>query len=456
MKYFFQKAFAFGAAVMMLAATACTSDNDEPTPVQPGGENGTEASGRIVMKLNMERGIYDDEPATRSAEKWEKDDMLFITFYTNVGDEFETSQVVSGYGTAVYDGTSTWTLDYNGKLSENVSSTCSVVYVENAKAATAQVVTLNEASAIYEDKGGKYLFDGESMSITGSMTPKTGRMRFAGEDGEITVTGISHYATYDVTKGTYQLDPNPTVTLKVEKGYTPYVYGQFEDATEPRLVMLTEEYAFTRLIRTSMFQAGESGYMTIPTKDAHQGWQNNATYKVGGVEFTMIPVEKENGGYFMIAETEMTFQLANKINSSVTTTSTEYPYVGSYTNATTLITSLNEKLGLQFRFPTTAEWQFAYKGGLKSQNYTYAGSDNIDDVAWYKTNSGGTYHFVKSKLPNELGIYDMAGNAWEWVLKTSTTTEYYSYGGYYNSTLANCLYTSSSTSQSYTTLRLAY
>ena len=63
-----------------------------------------------------------------------------------------------------------------------------------------------------------------------------------------------------------------------------------------------------------------------------------------------------------------------------------------------------------FRLPTREEWYFAAKGGLKSQNYKYAGSNDLDEVAWYYSNSGRHTHEVGLKKPNELGLYDMNGN----------------------------------------------
>ena len=78
------------------------------------------------------------------------------------------------------------------------------------------------------------------------------------------------------------------------------------------------------------------------------------------------------------------------------------------------ITTLNQMTGMNFRLPTEAEWEYAARGGNKSKGYKYAGSNAIDDVAWYNSNAYSQTHVVATKAPNELGIYDMSGNVYEW------------------------------------------
>lgn len=161
------------------------------------------------------------------------------------------------------------------------------------------------------------------------------------------------------------------------------------------------------------------------------------SFTVGNVSFKMIRIE--HGTFMMGATPEMDCPNDNEKPVHEVTISKDY-YMGetqvtqelwqvvmgnnpsyfkgnnnpvekiSWNDCQEFIKKLNALTGKQFRLPTEAEWEYAARGGNKSLHTQYSGSDDIDSVAWYD----GKTHLVAKKSPNELGLYDMSGNVWEW------------------------------------------
>ena len=165
------------------------------------------------------------------------------------------------------------------------------------------------------------------------------------------------------------------------------------------------------------------------------------TFTVNGVTFTMVLVEggtftmgalddEADASYnekpahevtlssYSIGETEVTQALWLAVMGSnpsrFTGDLTRPVECVSWDDSQTFIIQLNQLTGRTFRLPTEAEWEFAARGGNKSNGYKYAGGNDLNEVAWYRGYSSSKSHPVASKAPNELGLYDMSGNVFEW------------------------------------------
>ena len=241
---------------------------------------------------------------------------------------------------------------------------------------------------------------------------------------------------------TAQVDPRAEIQGLLDRGNCKGAQKYYDDAIEVGLIG-SRDYILEQQIADCK---GEP----VPSPPTNNN-DGDLTFTVKGVTFTMKYVE---GGTFQmggndresdddekpihsvtlssyyICETEVTQALwkavmgtsvrqqRDKANPSwlMRGEGNDYPmYYVSYNEfVNDFLPELNRMTGRHFRLPTEAEWEYAAKGGQKSVGNKYAGSYGIDKVAWYAGNSGEQTHPVKTKFPNELGLYDMSGNVWEW------------------------------------------
>lgn len=159
------------------------------------------------------------------------------------------------------------------------------------------------------------------------------------------------------------------------------------------------------------------------------------TFTVNGVTFEMVrvdggsfmmgsdyyiseqPVHFETVGTFWIGRTEVTqalWEAVMEYNYSLFKRANLPVESVSWNECQVFLRKLNQLTGKNFHLPSEAEWEYAARGGNRSQGYKYSGSNDVDRVAWFWDNSDIKTHPVATKLDNELGLYDMSGNVREW------------------------------------------
>ena len=245
-------------------------------------------------------------------------------------------------------------------------------------------------------------------------------------DIKSSLQSLDYYKTYYATRNNAKPVSSPHLD-GIVADFEKMLANNFADGKEP-FQQLSERLRGDYLYYVKLDEAAEERI-------------KGRTFTVNGVSFIMVFVEggtftmgatpeqgneaegDENPSHqvivssFMIGQTEVTQELWEAVMGS---NPSKFKGVNrpvehvSWDDCQEFIKKLNALTGQHFRLPNEAEWEYAARGGSKSRGYKYSGSNNIDDVAWYENNSGSDTHNVATKQPNELGLYDMSGNVWEW------------------------------------------
>lgn len=260
------------------------------------------------------------------------------------------------------------------------------INVEKLSLSQASVqLKVNESASIYVLGGsGSYTLQNSKPTVAKATLEGTNMQIKALTKGSATITVIDNTTKEKVT-----------LTVNITAG---------EDDDNP-LTSRTGNPIFDKLIANMVYVGGGTFDMGATPEQELFAEDNER------------PVHKVTLSSFYICKYEVTQDLWEEVmgeNPSRTKGSNLPLENVSWKDCRAFIKTLNAKTGMNFRMPTEAEWEYAARGGRKTYYNKYAGGVKIDKLAWYVENSERKTHEVGLLAPNELGLYDMSGNVWEW------------------------------------------
>lgn len=209
---------------------------------------------------------FDDEVSTRAPYVWKEGDVVYLNF------QLGSKRVI---GQAVYNfDANLWTVTTSKALAANEEGVCTAVFICNPASVSYTQVQLSQHSVVYRDEHSSYTMQDGELTVTGLLTPQTGRIQFRGKaESSFTISGLSFLTTYNIDRDSFTQVPSKFTATTLIDGRTPYYYSTFANETKHELTFtLDPTVAFRRSFSSVVLDKGKSGYITIPTMDSCEGW----------------------------------------------------------------------------------------------------------------------------------------------------------------------------------------